>query len=271
MPDFFQDLSTRALSRVIDANLIERALNLPRLLGGQVEGPNPLWFITGPRLPQSNGVVKANLAAEELDAQIEAALAPFEAQNLPIKWWVGPSSSPGDLGKRLQKQGFDHNRDMMGMAVDLQALAPVDRPQPAPTVERVRDKPSLDNWYDLLLQGFPITHDQSYLDALAATSLDPEADLRHYVARQNGQVVSISTLFLGAGVAGLYNLVTQPAVRGRGVGAWMTVETFRRAREIGYRVGTLQTTYPNALRMYHRLGFEVYCKIGIYHRSPRTG
>jgi hypothetical protein len=29
----------------------------------------------------------------------------------------------------------------------------------------------------------------------------------------------------------------------------------------------LQTTYPNALRLYHPMGFEVYCKFGIYQQG----
>jgi GNAT superfamily N-acetyltransferase len=98
-------------------------------------------------------------------------------------------------------------------------------------------------------------------------SLGPDTAERHYIARLRGEIVSISTLFLGGGVAGLYNLVTPPRLRRQGLGAVVTIKTFQQALELGYHIATLQTTYPNALRLYHRLGFEVYCKIGIYQLS----
>ena len=136
------------------------------------------------------------------------------------------------------------------------------------TFERVNSKETLTQWYNLLLAGFPISFDQTYLDALAVTSLGPDTPERNYIARLNGEIISISTLFLGGGVAGLYNLVTQPQTRGQGLGTWMTIKTFQEALSLGYHIATLQTTYPNALRLYHRLGFEVYCKIRIYHYTP---
>jgi ribosomal protein S18 acetylase RimI-like enzyme len=72
---------------------------------------------------------------------------------------------------------------------------------------------------------------------------------------------------LGAGVAGLYNIATRPAYRQNGLGATITLLIYEEAKKLGYHIGTLQTTYPNALRLYHRMGFEVYCKFGIYQRS----
>lgn len=52
----------------------------------------------------------------------------------------------------------------------------------------------------------------------------------------------------------------------RGLGSAITLLTFQQALQWGYEWGTLQTTYPNALRLYHRVGFEVDCKIGVYQR-----
>jgi GNAT superfamily N-acetyltransferase len=156
---------------------------------------------------------------------------------------------------------------MMGMAMDLHQL-PESTLLPGLTLERVRDKKTLTQWYELFIEGFPISFSQTYLDTLTMTSLAPDAPERHYVARLKGKIISISTLFLGGGVAGLYNLTTRKKTQGQGVGTWVTIKTFQEALALGYAVGTLQTTYPNALRLYHRLGFEVYCKIGIYQFVP---
>jgi GNAT superfamily N-acetyltransferase len=247
---------------MIEDNLNERSLYFARHCNGEIHGPNPVWYITGPALPYDNGVTKANFERAELDECIETALEPFKSRQLPMRWWVGPSSSPPDLGKYLQRFGLVHNRDMIGMALDMSQL-PAPAALPNLTLERVVNKKMLDQWYKILLQGFPISYNRAYLDTMALTSLDPHAAERHYIARRQGEIVGISTLFLGGGTAGLYNVVTRPAMRGAGIGSWITVKTFQEAPPDN-PVGTLQTTYPNALRLYHRLGFEVFCKVGIY-------
>jgi ribosomal protein S18 acetylase RimI-like enzyme len=247
---------------MIEDNLIDRSLFFARHFSGEIHGPNPIWFITGKALPTDNGIAKAMFNCAEMDECIEMALEPFKKRKLPLRWWVGPSSSPHNLGYYLQKYGLTHNRDMLGMAMELSRLPnPVTGPDL--TLERVYNKKMLAQWYQLLLEGFPISYNQTYLDTLSVTSLDANSADRHFVARFKGEVVGISTLFLGGGVAGLYNVATHPQSREQGIGTWITIKTFEEAPP-DYQIATLQTTYPNALRLYHRLGFEVYCKIGIY-------
>ena len=168
MAEIFEDFSTDALERAIDHNLIARTLNFSHLLGGEIHPHNPAWFMTGEALPKFNGVVHATLSRDEIDRQIVAALRPFENLNQPVTWWVGPTSAPSDLGKQLQRQhDFHHNRDMIGMAVNLEDLT---LPNPAPPLifSPVRDREKLEAWYEVLLEGFPLQYDQQYLDALAA-------------------------------------------------------------------------------------------------------
>lgn len=262
--------STSALVALIDENLIEKSLSFPRALRGEIHGPDPLWFVTGSALPHYNGVVRATFAPETVREGIEAVMKPFEEKGLPLTWWVGPLTAPHDLGTQLQAQGLTHNRDMIGMAANLSALAEVPVLASNVTFEPVCNRGQLASWYEVFLKGFPTSFDQAYLDALAALSLGPDPAWFHYLGRLDGRVVTISSLFVGGGSAGLYNLATLPEARGLGLGAWMTQETFRQAHLMGYTIGTLQTTYPNALRLYHRLGFEVYCKIGIYQYAPKS-
>ena len=254
---------------VIDANMIEKSLCFPRLLGGEIHGPNPLWFTTGAALPDNNGIVRASFSPQEIDNGIESVLEPCRARSLPLTWWVGPTSTPTDLGRHLQMRGFTLSRDMTGMAMDLAELHPPASSAFELTVERVRDRQTLARWYDVLRACFSVPFSRIFFDALAATSLNTDEGWIHYVGRVNGEIVAISSLILGAGAAGLYNLATLPRARKRGIGAMMAVKTFQQARDVGYRVGTLQTTHPDALRMYRRLGFESYCKIGVYRYSNK--
>lgn len=265
----FQNLSAQVLAHCIDDNLGEKSLSFPRFFGGEIHGPNPCWFTTGAAMPANNGVVSATFSSGEIDAGIDAIVKPFQARALPLTWWVGPATTPARLGRHLQAHGFTHNRDMIGMAMDLDRLDLSGNGHLALSFERVEDKAALLEWYTIFREAFDLTFDPSYIDALGVISLRPGADWLHYIGRLGGDVVTISSLFLGGGVAGLYNLGTTATARGQGIGTWMTARTFAEARNQGYHVGTLQTTYPNALRMYHRMGFEVYCKIGIYNYRPK--
>lgn len=280
MPKIFANFSTAALTDMIDANLIKKSLSFAHFFEGEIHGPDPLWYKTGKRMPNNNGVVSGTFDKHNIDKRIQALVQPFKSRKRPLTWWIGPRTTPDNLGQSLQKHGFVHNRDMIGMAADLDTLALPDS-APRLDLQPVHNIKILRGWYNVIIKCFPTSYSQSYFDALAAISLRPGADWLHYVGRVDGKIVSASSLFLGTGVpadgnmaedgdvAGLYNLGTLPQARRRGYGALTTLKCFHIARERGYRVGTLQTTYPNALRMYHQMGFEVYCKIGIYRYIPK--
>lgn len=261
--------TTADLTAACDSNLAEKSLSFAGLPGGEVHEGNPRWFITGSKLAGYNGIVQASFPAGEEDVNMDAALAPFHARGLPLTWWTGPSTQPANLGVRLQERGFLHNRDMIGMAAPIDSLgSPFEHLSPL-DFEPVPDAQTLMEWLPLYSTGFstPLSVATESLKILGELSFRPGTHWFHFFGRKQDRIVAISSLYLNEDIAGLYNLVTEPAERSRGIGANMTLQTFAWAQQHGYRIATLQTTYPNALRLYHRLGFEVYCKFGIYQRK----
>jgi ribosomal protein S18 acetylase RimI-like enzyme len=253
----------------IENNLSAKSLDFASLPGGKSYACNPTWFTSGIKRAGYNGITRAEFEPDGLDSQIEFALEPFRQTRTPLTWWVGPRSSPAKLGQALQAHGFFHNRDMIGMATELSDLAPVPISDLDYRFEQVTDRAGLEAWmplfaatFGLAQADFPLT-----LDIFSQLSFRPYSQWHHYaLILPDGEVVATSSLHLGAGIAGLYNIAVHPAYHRNGLGAAITTLTYAQAREMGYKTGTLQTTYPNALRLYHRLGFEVYCKIGVYQR-----
>lgn len=263
------EINSSELARLIEENLSAKSMDFAKLPSGEAHAGNPTWFRTGIDRAGYNGVVCASFEKETLDEQIEATLAPFRQRNLPLTWWVGPLSSPSHLGGVLQRHGFQHQRDMIGMAAELDSLTDFTKPEIEYTFEPVRTRADLELWMPPFLHAFgiPATDKDLVLDIFSHLSFQTNTNWLHYFMHFRGEVVATSSLHLGAGVAGLYNIATLPTYRQHGLGTAITLLTFEEARKMNFTVGTLQSTFPNALRLYHRMGFEIYCKFGVYQHT----
>ena len=84
---------------------------------------------------------------------------------------------------------------------------------------------------------------------------------RHTVAYLDGRPSGIALLFRHGEIAGIYGMGTIPAARRRGIGAALTLDALRAAREGGGRLGILHAT-DEGLPPYHALGFRRECTVG---------
>src|SRR5262245_20547619 len=82
--------------------------------------PDCCWTISDLPFPLFNSVMRARLPGDRIDALIDARLAACRARGVPMLWWTGPSTTPADLGERLERNGF-FLEGARGMAVDLES------------------------------------------------------------------------------------------------------------------------------------------------------
>ncbi len=174
----------------------------------------------------------------------------------------------GPSWELLQAQALIHLDDAEGMAVDLRAL------QDAPTqanlkVKRVDAVEDFGKWIQALAKVFEFP-DES-IAPLTATlgklGVDENGKWHHYIGMLDGKIVGTSSMFLGSGVAGVYNVATLPEARRRGLGTALTLVPLRDARERGYCISILHAS-EMGLGIYRRLGFKEYCKISHYVYLP---
>ena len=225
------------------------------------------WVIGNSPIDYHNCVVFADLTREEADGEIEASLQRMRSHGVPGSWHVGPSMRPPDLGGRLIAHGFEYVGDDIGMSVDLSEL-PERVPVPENLViERVHDEAGLAAWVEALGLGFGEGSVEAEWVGEMYRRLGFEGPWCHYLGILAGEPVATATSFFGAGVAGIYFVCTVERARRRGIGAAVTLAALREAQKMGYGVGVLGSSemgYP----VYRGLGFEEYCRIGLYEWRP---
>jgi ribosomal protein S18 acetylase RimI-like enzyme len=264
-----QDLSSAGMAAAVEASWIAIFGHWSSTSRIQThdEVPDLRWYITpGVPVPLFNHAYYTRLAKDEdLDARIEAVVGSFAEHEVPFMWTVGPFAQPSDLGERLESRGLSRADELPGMAVDLRALNEDVSFPSALVVERVGDPEVLRECVEVMRVGFglPELTSEVFFEAFTAVGLDEESPLRSYVGRLDGDAVAASSLLVAAGVAGIYNVATLPKARRQGLGAVVTLEALRDARELGYRIGVLQSS-AMGLGVYRRLGFEQYGTYTVY-------
>jgi GNAT superfamily N-acetyltransferase len=264
------DTSAAGMRRAIEENLWQTWLALchaPRV--ELIESEEMVRFATGLPLPPFNAVMRTRLDERNADRAIEQARAYFAAKKLPWTWYVKESAKPADLAERLLAHGLVEEAPEPGMALDLGLLPKTVGGPEGHAIEKVTAEELGGEYTTVLAAGFGMP------DEIARGFAEIISDVPHlenvmvsgYLGRLKGVAVATSMLVAAGGVAGIYNVATLSEYRGRGIGAALTVAPLIEATELGYRIGSLQSS-AMGYRVYERLGFREYCRIKQFVGMP---
>lgn len=216
-----------------------------------------------------NGVVCSALPDAGSPKLVKETVAYFRKQGPPsMIWWLVPEIPAAAWRELLGAHGFQLKPDLPGMAAEIAALAPArETGLEIRPVDSHRDR---ELWAATFAEGygFPPGWARDFANLFGA--LDGDATYQGYLAFEHGQPVATSTLLLSSGVAGLYDVATLPAVRGRGYGTAVTLAPLLEAQERGYRVGVLQAS-PLGRPIYEKMGFRTVCDVEhfVWKDTPR--
>jgi len=258
--------SAHDLARAVEANGAAFLLALGCAGGGEERAePQIEWTIGGSPIDYHNAVVRADLAPVQADQVIAESIERLRAYDVPGTWHVGPSTRPADIGARLIAHGFTYAGDDIGMAIDVITLPAKLETPPGLAIDRVRDEQELAIWTRTLAAGFGEGEREATWvgEMYRRIGLGDQLPWRHYLGRLDGVPVATASLFLSAGVAGIYFVFTVADARRQGVGAAITHAALCDARALGYRLGVLGAS-TLGYSVYQRLGFQECCRIGIY-------
>lgn len=267
MSDILRDFSKTSVIEAMEENLNSLIYMLARWPRATVHIDEVIkWSVTDVPFPLFNSITSARLAPESVDTTVQSIIAQAKSRNVPLLWWVGPSTQPPDLVKYLEQHGFVCDEQSPGMAIDLVSLR-VDLPAPAElTVSLVKDAQVLKQWSQAGVDGFGMP------DVMVEANYDfmshiDSSNICAYLGYLRGKPVATTLLILAAGVAGIYYVTTIPEARRQGIGTALVRTALVEARNRGYLIGVLQSS-TMGLGVYRSLGFEEYCKIGQYIWSP---
>jgi ribosomal protein S18 acetylase RimI-like enzyme len=237
-----------------------------RLDGMRVrEGDGVLLVDSGLPCDTFNAACGARLDADGADAIIGDAIAWFADADRPFAWWVGPGDEPRDLGARLQHAGLAAAATELAMRADL-GTARLDVPVPIHfDIRRVTTAAELAHFAAINAANWtpPDPLVLAFYARAADVLLAPASPLRFYVGYLDGEPVAASELTVAGSVAGLYNISTLAAVRGRGFGTAITAAPLRDAVAEGISTAILQAA-PAGVSIYRRIGFTPFGDITEY-------
>ena len=264
------DLSEEALVPAIRANLCDFFRHLNKSLpDGQFENGSFMRWNSSLQHPWFNGVLSFNPPQENDEAFIEETIQYFRTRNVGVfTWWMEPHLKPSDWEPVLAKYGFGFSNDEPGMAVDLQVLNESMQTVDGLEIRVVAEEVSLRTWTHIFTLGFGLPSDWEPRVYELGKKLGLEFPIRNYLGYLNGEPVATSCIFFGAGVAGIYSVSTRPEARGKGIGAAMTLRPLFAAREMGYRIGILQSS-TMGFNVYKRIGFRHLCQIENFYLTLR--
>jgi ribosomal protein S18 acetylase RimI-like enzyme len=189
----------------------------------------------------------------------------FNQRGMPWRWLVGASSRPSELDRTLEASGLVCVSDNPGMALELEPFAaqPVDKS--GLTIERVADEAGLRAWRAVQVCGLGLDplRDDAWWTAHRRPGFANDPPLVNWVGFVDGEPVAAAALFDGAGVAGIYNVVTVPHARGRGFGRAVTAEAIADGVRRGRPLAVLGSS-DMGLPVYRRLGFREVSRLRSY-------
>ncbi|MFM8368719.1 MAG: GNAT family N-acetyltransferase [Chloroflexota bacterium] len=242
-----------ALVTAIRANLCA----LYRSLAGNPSPGNKVKWTSSLPHPWFNGILVSQPPTPEDETYIQEMIQTFKEHKVEsFTWWLEPHLSIAEWEPFLSKHGFIFSNDIPGMAIDLK-----DMTTPMPTIDgfeiqAVTNTETLQDWVNAFAPGYGLPLEWKPFIFETWSSLGLDLPVRNYIGYLHGKAVATSCLFLGGGVAGIYSVSTLPEARGKSIGLAMTVKPLHDARDLGYRIATLQSS---------KMGFNIYKKIGFKH------
>jgi GNAT superfamily N-acetyltransferase len=213
-----------------------------------------LWIFAGDTWPR-NTVALARFSQKTAPRRIREILRPHLDRKVACNWIVGPASQPEDLAKHLNAEGFRCMIHCAAMASDLQRLPPAPVCPKGVGIRLAAEPPTI----------HPLTTERRRRRHQARSTMmsHQPRQVWYFAAQANGQTVGETTVFAGAGVAGVYDVQVLEEFRRRGIASALVHAALRHAKKLDYRAAVLAATGMGS-GVYTRQGFREVGELSFY-------
>ena len=260
-----------AIIAAIDQNLTAFRLLFSKLPKAKLfEHEYVTYLKTTVPFAKLNGVLITKLNRENVDVTIKEIKEYFHSKKIPMSWWVSAGTKPPDLDNYLKKHGFTLVDSSPAMACVLNDDPSPTKDQPDLEFKMVSNQKELSIFLNLLKESYqlPKLMEDAVLTLFSIMPLQENTCCMNYIGYDQNKPVACSTLFLNAGVAGIYHIGTPPDLQGKGYGTAITRYTMGVARDLGFRVAILRAS-QQGLSIYKKLGFTEYYQLRQYRSDLR--
>ena len=239
LPKALTEASSTQLARALIENHRAWRVRITRASKGTLHTRSGIDWMHTPNI--ETGIAITGIAEEDVDAQLTEAFTFFSRKRnpIPVTLTAGDSSGPADLMGRLAAWGIQP-RFQPGLAAALNSLN-----------KNITHLPKLTLSFTQETHSHPEWHAQTQRIYKRTEVMRPKR-VWHLVAHHKRKQVGHITLHIGAGVVGLYNLVTDPKHRRQGIGTTLTLGACLFAKKLGYHY-TVLTSPKTAL--FRPIGF----------------
>lgn len=258
------------VSDVVLKDVVETSLNLLNPVPGRLELlriPGVQGRITNLSSPLANVVVAARLDESNADRTIAEVYDLFTGQNKAFGWVTGPSTTPTDLGERLERKGLAKIDEMAALVLtDLETSVHAN-----PEVEiREATHNELQTAIPVLARAYGLPEDLTQLFADAYTQNQDKVRARYYLAYLSGEPVSWAFLVYipDQPIALLGGAGTLPEHRGKGIYTSLVARRLADARADGIEAAVLQAVQSSSAPICRKIGFRDIGAMDFYGWLP---
>ncbi|TFG21074.1 MAG: GNAT family N-acetyltransferase [Promethearchaeota archaeon] len=223
------------------------------------------WYC-GSDILLRNWVLNPKFTPENAHLKVKEQIDFFNHRKVSFLWWIGPSATPLNLGEVMEEVGMiklEQIPEMGDMVIDIRKSEEMESNlneivlKTGIEIRKIRSMEEIRDAVQVVIQSMEYSKEFQRSGEKSCEVMlqeDPSVNmLVGYAAYLDGKPVSISTVFYGGGVAGLYSVVTLPKYQHRGIGTAITLAPLIDARKRGYEIAVLTAT---------KFGFPVYKRIG---------
>lgn len=193
--------------------------------------------------------------------QVEAVLAYYKLNHLPLMWFVSPRGLAIGLDKVLDEMGVELAKmKVPGMVadlnrVDIDILHSKKGGHQLVTVD-ISDPDKLSIYTNIFMQAFEV--DPAIGEEMQGFSraFPQHPTSSHYFVILDGQPVATASVIYESGVAGVYNVATLPGYQRKGLASALMATLMLEAKDKGYQYSILHSSERGKV-VYERLGYEV--------------